>query len=241
MFQYATPQELIPVPALKPEFIVALVSGLAASIGLDTAGKIKAGEKVLVTAAAGGLGQVAVQWAKLKGCYVIGTTSSAEKADYLTSIGVDKVINYKTEDLSAALTRDFPEGVDVIWETIGGKTFETLINHLAPHGRMVTIGAISGYLRSGEAKPSAATFNPHLFIMKEIALTGFTFFAHQDKFAEYLPVLIKAIAEGSIKVAVDPGDATQDGPFKGIKDVRRAVAHLFSGKNKGKVVVQLHS
>lgn len=107
-FKYAAPKELIPVPVLKPELIVTLVCGLTASIGLDFAGRIKKGDKVLITAAAGGTGQVCVQWAKSNGCYVIGTTSSDEKAAYLTSIGCDKVINYRKEELGAALTREFP-------------------------------------------------------------------------------------------------------------------------------------
>lgn len=87
-----------------------MVCGLTAAIGLDCVGQIKAGDKVLITAPAGGTGHIGVQWAKAKGAHVIGTTSSAEKAAFLKSIGVDHVINYKEEDLSTALTRDYPEG-----------------------------------------------------------------------------------------------------------------------------------
>lgn len=103
-------KELIAIPELNPKYISLMVCGLTAAIGLDTVGKIKTNDKVLITAAAGGTGHIAVQWAKSKGAHVIGTTSSADKVAFLKSIGADHVINYKEEDLSAALKRDYPEG-----------------------------------------------------------------------------------------------------------------------------------
>jgi len=93
---------------LKPNYLVANVNALTASIGLDKQGRIQSGEKVLITAAAGGTGQIAVQWAKQKGCYVIGTTSSADKAKFLKDLGADLVINYKEESLDQVLKTKFP-------------------------------------------------------------------------------------------------------------------------------------
>lgn len=230
------------------------MNGLTASIALDKTGQIKAGEKVLITAAAGGTGQIAVQWAKSKGCYVIGTTSSDEKGEYLKSLGVDKVINYRTEDLDTVLKRDFPEGIDVVWETIGGTVFETLLSHLAPLGRLVVIGAITGYKGSSG---STARVDPRQFIMKQTVLTGFLLFNAKPHFAEYLPKLITGVANGTLKVAVDLGDESEGGRFKGVEQSPRAVEvlirevfyvipnqfvslqHLHSGKSKGKVVVQI--
>ena len=80
---------------------------------------------------------------------MIGMTSSPEKAKLLKELGVDRVINYKTEDLDAVLTKEYPDGVDVVWETIGGKVFETLFKHLAHKGRFVVVGGISGYKADG--------------------------------------------------------------------------------------------
>jgi len=88
--------------------MIANVNGLTASLGLDKAGRIQAEDKVLITAAAGGTGQIAVQWAKQKGCYVIGTTSSEAKAQFLKELGVDFVINYRKEDLDQVLSTNFP-------------------------------------------------------------------------------------------------------------------------------------
>ena len=94
-------------------------------------------------------GHIGVQWAKKRGCHVIGMTSSEEKAKLLRELGADRVINYRTEDLDQVLTKEYPEGVDVVWETIGGKVFETLFKHLAPKGRLVVVGGISGYKKDG--------------------------------------------------------------------------------------------
>ena len=97
------------MPELKPNYLVAHVNGLAASIGLDKAGRIQPGDKVLITAAAGGTGQIAVQWAKQRGAYVIGLTSSPEKAKHLTEvIDADLVINYRTENVEQVLKEKFP-------------------------------------------------------------------------------------------------------------------------------------
>ncbi|CAG2109398.1 unnamed protein product [Medioppia subpectinata] len=142
---YAKSEELTAVPCLKPELLSLPVCGITAAIGLDNAGFIKKTDKVLVTAAAGGTGMVAVQWAKQKGCYVIGMTSTEEKVTFLKELGTDRVINYKTENLDEVLTKEFPEGVDVIWETIGGQVFETLFKHLALKGRLVLIGGTASY------------------------------------------------------------------------------------------------
>ncbi|CAG2175743.1 unnamed protein product, partial [Oppiella nova] len=93
-YLYVKPEDMIPVPSLKPEFLGLLVSGLTATIGLDELGRIQKGDKVLITASAGGTGHIGVQWAKRKGAYVIGLTSSPEKAKLLTELGTDRVIDY---------------------------------------------------------------------------------------------------------------------------------------------------
>ena len=231
---------MFPVPDVKPEYLVTLVNGLAASIGLDEAGRIKSGEKVLITAAAGGTGQVAVQWAKLKGCHVIGTTSSDEKAEYLKSIGVDYVINYKKEDLGVALKREYPDGVDVIWETIGGKTMEQLFNHLAIKGRLIVIGGITGYKDKGW--PGVSIDNlPAKLLMSSQSMTGFNILLpnYAELFPSYRAQLMAAFASGEIRVKVDQGEKSAGGVFDGISDSIRAVEHLHSGTNEGKVVVKI--
>ncbi|KAM7297100.1 prostaglandin reductase 3 [Ixodes scapularis] len=152
-YQCVPASKVLPIPRAVPDSIPLLISGLTAAIGLDEQGRIKEGETVLITAAAGGLGHIAVQWAKAAKCHVIGTCSSPDKEEFLKSIGCDKVINYKTHDLGAELDKSYPKGVDVVWETIGGKTFEVLLNHLSIRGRLVVVGAITGYLNSDNGFP----------------------------------------------------------------------------------------
>lgn len=213
-----------------------MVCGLTAAIGLDLVGKIKAGDKVLITAAAGGTGHIAVQWAKSKGAHVIGTTSSTDKVTFLKSIGADHVINYKEEDLSVALQRDYPDGVDVIWETIGGTVTETLIQHLARHGRMILIGGITGYKTEGFSK---IEIQPGLLVMKDITLAGFLLLSYVDKFPVYLKELIGAVHSGKFKITNDFGEGTTAGIFKGLDGAVRGVEHLHSGKNIGKVTITM--
>ena len=149
-YSYKTVESLIPIPTADPKYMVALVNGLTAAIALDFHGQVKAGDKVLVTAAAGGTGQIAVQWAKAKGAYVIATTSSAEKAKYLKEeLGADFVINYREKSIADSLKEHFPKGIDVVWETIGGDVFKTLFENLAPRGRLVIIGSIHSYKTEG--------------------------------------------------------------------------------------------
>ncbi|KAG4065564.1 hypothetical protein HA402_004155 [Bradysia odoriphaga] len=229
-------KELIPVPNLDPKYISVMVCGLTAAIGLDSAGKVKAGDKVLITAAAGGTGHIAVQWAKSKGAYVIGITSSDDKVAFLKSIGADNVINYKDEDLSVALSRDYPDGVDVIWETIGGKVTETLIPHLAKFGRMVIIGGITGYKTEGFPK---IEIQPGALVTKDITLTGFMLTNHAVDFPVYLTELIGDVASGKLKITNDFGEGTADGTFNGLDGAVRGVEHLHSGKSIGKVTIKI--
>lgn len=237
-YLYVKPEEVIPLPALKPEFISLLICGLTATIGLDQSGHIKKGEKVLITAAAGGTGHIGVQWAKQRGCYVIGTTSSKEKAKILKDLGCDRVINYKEESIDEVLTKEFPEGIDVIWETIGGSVFETLFKHLATKGRLVIVGGITGYKTVGFPEVSIPGLSTQL-LMGAKTLVGFILTVYKDLFKEYLPQLIEQVSTNKLKVVLDFGQNTTEGKFEGIDSVVGGVEYLHSGRNTGKVVIKI--
>lgn len=235
---YAKADQLIPVPEVHPKYLSLPVNGLTATIGLDKAGLIKAGEKVLITAAAGGTGQICVQWAKSKGCHVIGTTSSAEKANYLKSIGCDYVINYKEKDLFQELSTVYPEGVDVIWETIGGETFTKLIDHLNVHGRIIVVGGITGYKEVGFPKVNLSDL-PGKILQKSNSVTGFLLLNEREHFKEYTIHLLTGISTGKMQIKTDMGENVPTGPFKGLEGAVRAVEHLHTGKSSGKVVAHI--
>lgn len=237
-YLYKPMKSLVPVPELKPNFIVANVNGLTAALGLDKQGRIEPNDKVLITAAAGGTGQIAVQWAKQRGCYVIGTTSSIEKEKFLKSLGVDLVINYRKQNMDNVLREKFPDGIDVIWETIGGETFSMLFQHLAIKGRMIVIGSTTTYQGDGLFDVPISNLNAKL-LMRSQSLNGFMLTQYGSDYAEYLPKLISSIALGKIRANVDLGETTSEGKFFGLDQTVRAEEWLHSGNNQGKVVVQV--
>lgn len=239
-YLYVSPQELIPIPEMKPEFLVSLVNGLTATIALDFAGRVKSGDKVLVTAAAGGTGQIVCQWAKHRGAYVIAMTSSDEKAEFLKSLNVDLIINYRKENVDDVLSKNFPDGIDVIWETIGGKVFEMLFNHLAIRGRMVIIGSIATYKEHGFSDETIPSLNKRL-LLKSQSLNGFFLLNYKDVFPKYMSELLSMIHNGKIKAKIALDDGTEDGKFFGLDKIYLAEEYLHSGKNIGKVVVQIQN
>ncbi|ESO99105.1 hypothetical protein LOTGIDRAFT_201415 [Lottia gigantea] len=237
--EYKTVKNVIPLPSLKAEFLPLILSGLTASISLDKVGEIKSGETVLVTAAAGGTGQFAVQWAKNAGCHVIGTCSSDEKVDFLKSIGCDRPINYKTEVLKDVLKAEYPKGIDVIYESIGGEMFDTCVNSLAVKGRLIIIGYISGYETQKGFTPSRLATLPQKLLPISASVRGFFLFNWSKDYSEYMMKLIQLLAENKIMSVVDNGQSVKPGGFKGLDDISDAIEYMYSGKNKGKIVVEI--
>jgi len=232
-------KDVIPVPSIKAEYIPLFVSGLTASIALDKVANLKASDTVLVTAAAGGTGQFAVQWAKNKGCKtVIGTCSTDDKVAFLKSIGCDRAINYKKENLDQVLQKEFPQGVDVVYESVGGTTFDACIKNLAINGRLVIIGMVGAY-ESGNFKQEMSAL-PMMLLKKSASVCGFFLPHYHKSVPDYLRQLIVLYETGKITSAVDLGEG-QGKRFSGIEDIIKAVKYLFSQQSKGKVVVELNS
>lgn len=226
------------VPQAIPEVVPLLVSGLTAAIGLDQQGRIRAGEVVLVTAAAGGLGHLAVQYARAAGCRVVATCSSDHKEAYLRSLGCEAVINYRTHSLAAELSKAYPDGVDVVWETVGGETFNVLFKKLRPRGRLVVVGAIQGY-KGDQFFPEVDLTNlPYRLLAHSSALAGFLLTHYADLYPEYVAKLYMMLQDGSLVPRVDLGQNAEGGELKGVEGCIRGVEYLHSGKSIGKVVVK---
>jgi prostaglandin reductase 3 len=224
------------VPAVKPEYVVLPVSALTAATALGELGHPKKGEVALVTAAAGGTGQIAVQVLKhVYGCTVIGTCSSSEKAEFLKKLGCDHVINYKAESLDNRLHELAPKGVNVVYECVGGQTFNDALRHIAVHGRVIIIGSVSSY-KSGEYVPfshPSGTPLPTLLLVKSASLNGFFLPQFHHVIPKYLKEVLASVESGKVKLCVDQKE------FKGLDSVADAVDHLYSGSSYGKVVVQI--
>ncbi|KAK8771503.1 hypothetical protein V5799_025249 [Amblyomma americanum] len=226
------------VPQAIPEVVPLLVSGLTAAIGLDQQGRISAGEVVLVTAAAGGLGHLAVQYARAAGCRVVATCSSDQKEAYLRSLGSEVVINYRTHDLATELSKACPDGLDVVWETVGGETFNVLFKKLRPRGRLVVVGAIQGY-QGDKVFPEVDLTNlPYRLLARSSTLAGFLLPHYADLYPEYISKLYMMLQDGTLVPRVDLGQNAEGGELKGVEGCIRGVEYLHSGKSIGKVVVK---
>ena len=232
-------KEAVPLPSVKPEFLTLMVSGATAYISLKNLGGLSEGKKVLVTAAAGGTGQFAVQLAKKAKCHVIGTCSSDEKSGFLKSIGCDHVINYKTENVESVLRKDYPEGVDVVYESVGGKMFDLAVNSLATKGRLIVIGFIAGYQNPTGTQPIKAEFLPAKLLKKSASVQGFFLNHYFSEYKMALQHLLKMYEKGELVCEVDLGDLSPEGKFIGLESVFRAVDYMYMGKNIGKIVVEL--
>lgn len=232
-------KETVSVPAVQPEFLTLLVSGATAYIALKRLGDLAKGETVLVTAAAGGTGQFAVQLAKQAGCHVIGTCSSNEKAGFLKSLGCDRPINYTTEDLAKTLRKEYLQGIDVVYESVGGSVLELAVNSLANKGRLIVIGFISGYQTASGIPPFRGGTLPVKLLQKSASIRGFFLNHFLSDYREALGSMMQMFAKGTLVCEVDHGDLSQEGRFVGLESVFRAVDYMYAGKNVGKVVVEV--
>ncbi|KAK9166441.1 hypothetical protein Scep_001632 [Stephania cephalantha] len=224
-------KHILLVPKPDPEVIAMLTSGLTASIALEKAAQMESGKAVLVTAAAGGTGQFAVQLAKLAGNTVIATCGGKEKASLLKELGVDRVIDYKAEDIKSVLKKEFPKGIDIIYESVGGQMFDLCLNALAIYGRLLVIGMISQYQGEHGWKPLNYTGLCEKILAKSQTVIGFFLVQYSHFWQEHLEKLFHLYSAGKLKVALDPKK------FLGLGSVADAVEYLHSGRSVGKVVV----
>lgn len=228
----------IPAPSLDPHLIPLMVSGLTASISLEKIGQLQKGDKVLVTAAAGGTGQFAVQLAKLAGCHVIGTCSSEEKVQFLQSIGCDRPVNYKQEKLEDVLKTDYPKGVDIVYEGVGGDMFNVCVKNLAVGGRLIIIGFISSYTSSNFS--SRPTLPIHkILLSKSASISGFFLNHFTKEIPGHFGKLASLLATGKLVSQVYLRGEHGDGIPGGVEGVCDAVEFLYSGKTIGKIVLDM--
>ena len=203
--------------------------GLTAYVGLLRIAELKAGDVVFVSGAAGAVGSVACQIAKLKGHTVIGSAGGAEKARFLKEIGVDHAIDYKAErDLTAALMRAAPSGIDVYFENVGGVHMEAALMAANNNARFALCGMISEYNNTDLGGGVRALF---LAVAKSLTLKGFIVSNHGDMQAAFVKDLAGWVAAGKIQ--------SRETVKEGIENAPAAFLGLFKGDNLGKMLVRL--
>jgi NADPH-dependent curcumin reductase CurA len=205
------------------------VTGLTAYFGLLDIGKPVAGETVLVSGAAGATGSVVGQIARIKGCRVVGIAGSDEKCAWLIDeLGFDAAINYRTEDVAAAIRAACPTGVDVFFDNVGGDILEAALGNLAMHGRVVLCGAIATY---NDDSPRPGPNNIMSLVINRGRMEGFIIMDYLHRAEEAIGELAGWVLGGELKFAVDVVDGLDNAPV--------AMDRLFTGANQGKVMVHL--
>nr|KJB27735.1 hypothetical protein B456_005G006800 [Gossypium raimondii] len=201
--------------------------GLTAYGGFYEVCAPKKGEYVFVSAASGAVGQLVGQFAKLMGCYVVGSAGTQDKVELLKNkFGFDDAFNYKEEpDLNAALKRYFPEGIDIYFENVGGKMLDAVILNMRVHGCIAVCGMISQYNRD---QPEGV-HNLMSIVYKRIRIEGFATVDYYPQYSKFLDFILPYIREGKVKYVEDIVEGLENGPA--------AIIGLFSGRNVGKQVV----
>lgn len=203
--------------------------GMTAYIGLLDIGQPKDGETVFVSAAAGAVGSVACQIAKLKGCRVVGSAGSDAKVQWLLEeIGIDAAFNYKSVPLPAALARTCKEGIDIYFENVGGAHLEAALQKMNNFGRIVVCGMIAQY---NATEPQPGPRNLALLITRRLTMRGYIVSDHNDRRPAFLTDMSRWLAEGKMK--------HQETVIDGIENAPAAFLGLFSGDNLGKMLVRL--
>ncbi|MEE4382889.1 MAG: NADP-dependent oxidoreductase [Pseudomonadales bacterium] len=206
-------------------------TGMTAYFGLLDIGKPQPGETVVVSAAAGAVGSIVGQIAKIKGCRVVGTAGSDDKCRHLVDdLGFDAAINYKTADLDAELAAACPDGIDVYFENTGGPVSDAVFKRLNLNARVPLCGLIAHYNdeETGEGTPGPKNYQ--MTLMKRVLIKGFIIIDYFPRFPEGIAEMAKWLAEGRIHYRTDVVDGLENAP--------EAVNRLFDGQNVGKLLVR---
>ena len=200
---------------------VLAMAGLSAYCGFLDCGRPKAGDRVVVSGAAGGVGSMVVQIARIVGCTVVGIAGGAEKCRFLKDLGVDAVIDYKHEDVPARIADLCPGGLDIYFDNVGGETLEACLENLAMGARVVLCGSISEYTR---AQPFGLTNYARLRDVNG-SMNGFFVYNFIDRFDEAVDQMTDWIKAGTFTPVQDIVD--------GFENMPAALSRLYDGRNVG--------
>lgn len=206
------------------------IAGLTAYFGLLDIGKPRAGETVVVSAAAGSVGSIVGQIAKIKGCRVVGIAGGKQKCDWLVNeLGFDAAVDYKDGALFKALRAAAPNGIDVYFDNVGGDILEACLPQMNLKGRIACCGAVSQYDRTPSATGPRGI--PGLIVVKRLIMQGFIVMDYMDQRDEAVAKLQEWVTSGKLKVQEDVID--------GLENTPQALIGLLAGENRGKRMVKV--
>lgn len=213
-----------------PTYIGTLgLTGMTAYFGLFEIGKAKEGDVVLVSAAAGAVGSVVGQIAKIKGCRVVGIAGGPEKCTYLTEeLGFDAAVDYKDGNVKAAIRRACPDGIDVYFDNVGGELLDAALAQLRRHARVVICGAISQY---NNTTPVRGPSNYMSLLVNRAVMEGFVVFDYSSQYEKASQEMAQWMAKGRLK--------SKEEIHEGLDNFYEAFLRLFSGEKLGKLVLKV--
>ena len=221
-----------PDPAVElHEYLCSLgPSGMTAYFGIMDIGEPKAGDLFVINAAAGGIGCIAGQIAKAEGCSTVGIAGGAAKCDWLQeTLGYDQVIDYKSsETLEQQLQRVAPDGMDIVYDNVGGPMLGTMLGQLAENARVILCGAVSQYEREGGHEPVG---NMWELITKRARAEGFMFSDYVDRYPEAIEYITAMLKSDSL---VSPVNWSE-----GVESAGQAFIDMLAGNNLGKCLIKL--
>ncbi|MHA7652679.1 NADP-dependent oxidoreductase [Mycobacterium sp. ML4] len=229
-----TPVDTTLAPA--PVHLGALgISGLTAYFGLLDVGRPQPGQTVVVSGAAGSVGSIAGQIARIKGCRAVGIAGGRDKCRWLVEeLGFDAAIDYKAGDLREQLKTHAPDGIDVFFDNVGGATLEAALSRLARGARVVICGAISQYNASEEREELRGPANYMQLLVARASMTGFVIFDYADRYREGVVQLADWLRSGELR--------SREQIIRGdVGDFPEALLALFRGDNTGKLILALDS
>jgi NADPH2:quinone reductase len=222
-----------PLPAPLSMFLGALGhTGVTAYLGVQDICKPQPGETMVVTAAAGAVGSVAGQLGKARGARVVGITGSAAKCRHIVDdFGLDAAVNHNSPDWSEQLDAATPEGVDIVYENVGGSLMDHILGRLNLGARIALCGMISEYNTYGSPTGRRGQFEIIQLVMSRASIRGFLVFDHVDRFPEAIEHLAGLMAEGKLH--------SDETVVDGLERAGDAVNGLFDGTNTGKLLVKV--
>lgn len=224
---------LVKVPQIEPMthlLSVYGIAGLTAYFGLLEVGKPKSGETVVVSAAAGSVGSIVGQIAKIKGCRVVGIAGGKDKCNWLVSeLGFDAAVDYKSEPVFKALKAAAPNGIDVYFDNVGGDILESCLPQMNNGGRIACCGAVSQY--DGAPSATGPRGVPGLIVVKRLIMQGFIVMDYYDQREKAMADLQSWVKAGKLKV--------QEDIINGLENTPQALIGLLAGENRGKRMVKV--
>ena len=213
-----------------PKYLNALgMTGMTAYFGLLDTGQPKPGETVVVSAAAGAVGAVVGQIAKIKNCHVVGIAGGAEKCRYIVQdLGFDAAIDYKNEDVKQSLRKQCTKGIDVYFDNVGGAILEAALANLARGARIVVCGAISQYCNTG---PIAGPSNYLSLVSNRATMKGMLVIDYADRYAQAGAEMAAWMAAGKLK--------SREDIVEGLATFPETLLKLFKGENSGKLMLKV--